>query len=192
MDKKIIVKLRTIIGVIFLLTIIVFAFCIINNVTVYRYDAYNYWNLGKTFWTEGNFSLLSFPQSIRGYAWPLILGICYKIGLLFHHEYAVFWLFSSFVTVIRITVVFPKLFNLELGTIRWICGSILCVSLILFFWKDLILFPLSDFFAFALYMLILLLAKVMYHNLKTKSKYDIIIGSLVCFGIGGGHTLYII
>lgn len=130
----------------------VYLFCLLNGVTALKYDAAGYWRLGKSFWSDGKFSFLNYPENIRGYTWPLVVGLCRRLGMLCGNKFAFLWLLNSVLAVMDLSVFFPALFDLRLGTKRWIAGSAAGTGLFLLFWSDLIRYPLSDLFTFSLYL----------------------------------------
>lgn len=126
------------------LTIFLFAFCCIKGNTSFRFDAATYWDLGSSFWNP-SFSLYNYPQTLRGYALPLLLGFGSRLSsVMFGNPYFFYWLTYSICTVLLIACLLPSLFTIDFFSYRYIFGSFLCVVLFLYFWSDLLITPLSD------------------------------------------------
>lgn len=120
------------------------------NQTIFYYDARNYWELGKSFWESGSFSLMSYPASIRGYLFPLILGFCQYLG----HPYFFFQLFSSGIAAFLICILIPEILCAEdefYSKPRYMAGCFAVLLATVYFWKYLLQFPLSDLPALVLY-----------------------------------------
>lgn len=190
---------KNIILYLFLVTIILFSGCMLMNKTIFWFDAGNYWALGGEYWKEGKFSLYNYPESIRGYFFPLILGICRSLGkLCFHNEYILFRFFQSSLCVVCCGIILPCIFDIQLGTKRWNAGTLFCVLLFGIFWKDLILTPLSDMSGVFWYLLSILWVKKLlkYVEAEKKTAWKTLLISLLLGGSMYGayniRTVYLI
>lgn len=164
-------KKRNIILYLLLLTIILFGGCMLMNRSIFWCDAGNYWALGGEYWKEGKFSLYNYPESIRGYLFPMMLGICRNLSkVCFHNEYIIFRLFYSSLCVVCFGLVLPCIFDIQLGTKRWKAGTLFSVFLFGFFWKDLILTPLSDMGGALWYLLSIFMAKKLLEYVESEKK----------------------
>lgn len=120
----------------------------------FYYDSGAYWALGQSFWSSGTFSLQSYPITIRGYFFPFVLGVLQKIGLMcFNNPYVMVRLFYSILTIVLIRILLPHIVNVERKGIRYEIGCIVALMLTFYFWKDTILYCLSDLPALFLYAL---------------------------------------
>ena len=115
------------------------------GVVTFQYDALNYWRLGEFQ------NLFSYPKSIRGYFYPLMLSPVKELtNLLPESGLIAFRVISSLVFAYLLTITVPDFFvNIFGGTvslIRRIAFSLLVATI----FPGLLLFPLSDLPAFIL------------------------------------------
>lgn len=121
---------------------------VVDN-TVIFWDSAIYWKYGKEYgWDVRNLS-----SGFRGYLLPLFFSICYQLGMLFGNEFLGYRILSSVIFAVTFTVLFLIIARvLELGEDeRHIIGAGgLCGIIFLFFFRGLFIYPLSDFYAFSL------------------------------------------
>ncbi|MDO4323072.1 MAG: hypothetical protein Q4C61_11140 [Lachnospiraceae bacterium] len=182
------------------LTLFVFVLIMWVDNTSFPYDSGQYWKLGKSFFDEdGHFSLLSYPQHIRGYFFPLLIGLCRQIGAgLFGNRYVVYRFVISLVTVLMITVILPGILEVKTGTRRWMAGSAAGVAVFLLFWKDMLIYPLSDVPALAMYLSVILILKKIFRTPKKGKKNFLLCGALsvlagaLAYGAYNTRSVYMI
>ncbi len=130
-----------------------FIFCFAKNNTKFWYDAWYYWELANSFYVDGAFSLSAFPESIRGYFLPMVLSIVSHLGG--RVSYWGYWaLYSALLTFI-ICYVTPTVMRVACNTARYRIGCLVMLGLFLYFWGELLIQPLSDLPALALYGVVL-------------------------------------
>lgn len=120
------------------------------GIVTFQYDALNYWQLSEFQ------NLLSYPKSIRGYFYPLMLSPVRGLATLIpESDLVIFRVSSSLIFAYLLTITIPDFFaNIFGGTVslvRRVVFSLLVATI----FPGLLLFPLSDLPAF-----ILLLAAV--------------------------------
>lgn len=148
-------------GVFLSCIIILFLFHVINNIDFYPYDAGTYWNLGYEFGVE-QFNFVNYSYGLRGYLYPFLHYILIKLASLgIGTERINLWVFHSICYTSIFFVIFPrlieKLFCIKVNNKERILFFIICM----YFFKGLILYPLSDlpalcFLIAALYLLLVL------------------------------------
>mgnify|MGYP003379082575 FL=1 len=132
----------------------------------YVYDSAHYWALSYGFADEqGNLSLAAYPSDFRGYVFPLYLFL----SRVFSH-----WLGISdslgFICLVAVsvsfilTIVFPYLMDWREKNSwdflkRWIP-----LFLVLFFWRGLLVYPLSDFYSLGFTLVACALFKWLYND----------------------------
>lgn len=107
-----------------------------------------YWELGKSLFRDGAFSLVTLSNPLRGTILPMLYGGMYYIGThLFASETMGYILGSSILYSILYALLIPKFikqmgFKSDFGVI----GGVLALSFV--FWYGIFLYPLSDVLAF--------------------------------------------
>lgn len=157
--------------------------------TDYWHDSLLYYKASQTFISEGQFSLLSYVDSLRGYFFPFLLYLFTALGDMagIRHGMAILAA-NSLMAAFVFAVVLPSLFQ---NTKRHIVYSLISVLVFLIYWQDLIYYPLSDFFAFAM---ILLAVYFWGKALDCKGIYKYILYILSGMGLYGAYntrTIYL-
>lgn len=154
-----------------ILTAALFACTMLRDQRTLYYDADDYWTLSAYFGMPAvpfSSNLLSafwsmwqaYPLNFRGYFFPFLLRITQYPGKkLLGDAFLSFRLASSLNAVLLAAVLLPLLLKIKLGTRRWIIGAGLSTLLLALFWSDLIVTPLSDLPALAMYVAVLLLLR---------------------------------
>jgi hypothetical protein len=122
-------------------------------------DSGEYWKLGSTFTAHGHFSLLNFSSQTRGYVLPLIAHALQALAnALAWTSSSIAKLFNVLIFALIGAVLGPAL----VGTVwpeqaSWgLVRRLVLTALIVVFWSGFLNFPLSDFPALALGMLVLI------------------------------------
>ncbi len=118
------------------------------QVQVYPYDSGVYWGMGKEFGLA-DFRFQNYGESLRGYVYPFF---CYLIQKLSYMGVGVdqwnFWIASGILYSFLFTVLFPetmeRMFGIHMGIIKRCVFCDICCC----FFKGMIIYPLSDLFAF--------------------------------------------
>ena len=115
------------------------------DVVAFPYDSSHYWRLSDPD------TLLSYPKTIRGYFYPLILSPVRMLGrLVADSDLIIFRLASSLVYAFLLTVTVPNLFVNIFGGKVSLVRRIAFSTLVATIFPGLLLFPLSDLPAFLL------------------------------------------
>lgn len=151
-------------GVFFGCIVVLFFIHFINSITVYPYDAGAYWNLGYEFGLN-SFRFTNYSYGLRGYLLPFFHYILIKLADIgIGTERTNLWTFHSVGYTILFFSLFPrlmeKMWNIKINNRVRVLFVLVC----LYFFKGLILYPLSDlpacfFFFLALYFLTFLLGE---------------------------------
>lgn len=116
----------------------------------YYYDAANYWQLGSSFTSSGEFSLSNFVFQLRGYFFPLFLFLLkWKAAFLGMDAEILFAVYSAMLFALLAGVVIPWFFR---ETFQWrtgLVGRFVFAFLLFYFWRGHFLYPLTDFPALA-------------------------------------------
>lgn len=143
-----------------ILTTLLFLYCVIKNNQTFYWDSLTYWGLGQSFFAEGHFSFLNYPETIRGYSLPLLLGMCGQLGnAFFGNAYVLYWLTSSLMVVLLIAFLLPLLMRVEFFSLRYMVGAFTAICCFVYFWPFLLIQPNSDLPALTLYAAILCILK---------------------------------
>lgn len=122
-----------------------FMYLFVCHVSDFSYDSNYYWTSADGVLANGDFYLYAFPQTFRGYLFPLMMTIFKRIGAaVFGSELIVFWIVTSLSIAVSVAVVFPYLFDVKVDTYAMLLKLLVCSGVILYFWGDFILYPLSD------------------------------------------------
>ena len=153
----------------------------INDITIYPYDAGTYWDLGYQFGVN-KFSFTNYSYGLRGYLLPFLHYILIKLASIgIGTERINLWIFHSILYTFTFFILFPRLIE------KWFNRKIdykvrgIFIFICMYFFKGLILYPLSDlpaftFFLIAFYLFVLLLEEKQSYSILVKSLYGIIIG----------------
>ncbi len=121
----------------------------------FYYDSSNYWSLGETFVSHGDFSLSNFNSPLRGY----LLALTYH-GLqglargLNWSDSSTVKLFNALLLALIATVLAPKLAEAIWPERDWsVSRRLALLALLLIFWSGYLNFPLSDLPGLALVLL---------------------------------------
>lgn len=153
-----------------------------SDLTFYH-DSAQYWNLGKTFVDNNDFSILNYKEPLRGYLLPLCNFFTYLLSTILHvNEITLFRILNSLFIAFFISVLIPSFFSLLFKKEISLVQNLSFAFLIVFFWRGYFLYPLSDFpalfFIFAGLYLILLLNKRL-ESMKIK-----ILNIVICLVVG--------
>lgn len=155
-----------------------------KNILVFPYDSYEYWALSnpETF--------LNFPINIRGYFYPLLLMPAnYLSSIVGEYGIYIYRIYSSLIYSLVVSFILPN-FYLKVfgGMISFI--RITIVSLfITFFFPGIILYPLSDFPAFI--MLIIIITLIFSPNFNKYLYVKIFIAGVLSYGVYNTRTIYL-
>lgn len=151
--------------------LIFFGYACIKGIDTVYLDSIYYWNIGDSVFAGGKVDLLAFPQTYRGYFLHVLYGIIKRIGRkIFHSEMMGFWIFVALVMAATLTVILPSFFNLVVSNWRDFLGLMACCGLLLYFWGDFFLYPLSDMPAIAFMCAGVMLLKRAMERLKGGNK----------------------
>jgi len=167
--------------------LILLAYSIISGDKVYYYDSGLYWGLSRVFAIDGTFSFENFPSTFRGYLYPFMMYIFSYLDIIVNKPGIGFMVFNSFMGSLAITsiyLIFGKIDN----TKRILIGTVFSSILLIYFFKDLILYPLSDIPAFAMFACACYLFKRYLENDKV---YLCIIAGALMQGAYNTRTIYL-
>lgn len=123
-----------------LLFSIFFLYAFIHNNKTFYYDAIGYWETAQGVVSRWHIDFSAYPQDIRGYFLPVIMQIFQLFGDL---KYVLLWVWQSVLLTVTLAVCFPYLFKIP-HTRRTQIGLVGAAFCILYFWPDILLYPLSD------------------------------------------------
>jgi len=177
-----------------ILWIVVFLYAVRWVPDSYVADARDYFRLGQELWKEG-FSILNYPQSIRGYFLPMIIGGLARLSeIWFHDQYTLWVVFGSGLCVLLNGFIIPFLClpKEKLGTNRWILGAVCANGLFLFYWSELILYTLSDLPALMFYGGMIACVKIC-QSLKGKGISFLVgcVGGILAYAAYNTRTIYL-
>src|SRR5579884_129977 len=111
------------------------------------YDSLNYWTLGGSFVRRGDFSLLNFSDTLRGYLLPLVYhGLNGAATGLGWRKSALVNIFNAGCFALVGALLAPRLAELCWPTTRWGLARRLGLTiLLLVFWHGFLSYSLSDF-----------------------------------------------
>lgn len=113
------------------------------------YDSWYYWVLADPCFENGNFNIMLFPETMRGYFLPVIFNFMKRYGeALFNSEWILFNIFNALQGAWIVSYIIPQIINVTCSIKRRIIGNICFVLLIFFFFSHLFTYPLSDIYAF--------------------------------------------
>lgn len=145
----------------------VFAAVLIYNVQrihyPFEYDSLIYWQLADSFRADGDFSILNFAVQLRGYLFPLLLyiikwqadiiGVDARLGFAFYSA-----LFFTIFTMVIVPWSFREILRWNPGVLR----KLILAVLVFYFWRGHFIYPLTDFPAFAAFLIgVALLARTL-------------------------------
>lgn len=181
-------KIKDTILPIALISFLIFlGYSIISDIKVYYYDSDIYWNLSAAFVIDGKFSFENFPDTYRGYVYPFAIYVFSWIGNIFGNPRLGFMIFNSAVSSLGICslyLIFGKIDSKK----RQIYGTIGLSFLLLYFFKDLVLYPLSDIPAFSFFVL----GCYFFKSNETKTDFRRIIFAGMCiYAAYNTRTIYL-
>lgn len=176
--------------------IVLFVFSIvihtlINNAHCY-YDDAVYWNLGKTC----GWNVKNLDWGFRGWLLPYIFSMCYKFGMMFGSEFLGYRIFSSIVFALFFSVLYKyvlEMLEMKLSEKKSLLVGGVCGVLFFLFFRGLLIYTLSDFYALILSVLaiIMLYQVVSYEQrLFTKALKALVFG-LCLYGAYNIRTIYL-
>lgn len=145
-----------------------------------------YYKIGKSFWINGNFNINTCMSAFRGFYFPLLLGIDYKIGSIIGNERVGWYLGNAAIYSIFICVVLPRFIGVFISNNRE--KRIILLGIIAYigtFWNGLVLFPFSDLLAFMFLMVSIIGVNYLYEATDFKM---LVIGGLAT--ALGGYVAY--
>lgn len=140
-DKPIYCK--NIIATISFFILVIILLLIYGTNTIQYYDANRYVDLSESF------SNLSFPNTIRGYSFPLIVFVLNK----FVPVYIVAIIINSFCTVIISFYIFPKLFGVKHFCRQTVFKCLFVFFCMVYFWNGYFVYVLSDLISMTFFLL---------------------------------------
>ena len=124
-------------------------YALIHRVDVYYYDASYYWNWASGMFADGRFSLYGFPETFRGYFYPMVCQIVRYAGrFILGSDVWGFRVISCLMYAAVFGIALPGVFGYRPDSVRKVVRLCLLVVPVLFFWGDLMQYPLSDMPAF--------------------------------------------
>jgi len=116
----------------------------------YRFDVLYYNSIGISMFENGKFSFQTMLTDFRGYLFPLYLGICHQIDILFHMENSIH-IISSLILTLFFAIYLDfcqKIFkgSIQNSRLYWI-SVVVPIALVLIFFYGLIVYPLTDLYA---------------------------------------------
>lgn len=149
-----------------------------RNVTEFMWDSQYYWTVGDSIIYEGHWDILGYPETFRGYFLPVILLLMKVLGeTCFGNSVLIFWIVTAALLTSIFTIILPYLFEKKVSNSKSFVRIILVYLVVLLFWGDYILYPLSDMIAFALLVSGVALLKKIYKGIKS-NVIKIVVGML--------------
>ncbi len=159
--------------------IIVFVFVFIlilisgrNIETVSIMDASHYYNASQSFDRGEGFSFLNYNGDYRGYFFPFLLYLFTNIVPIVSPK-----IISSLLSSIVFSAVMVYFINKLLGCKFSLIKTLLSCSVFIYFFSDLLIYPLSDIYSFSL----MLISAILIFELKTEK---FIVGCVMAFFSG--------
>lgn len=164
-------------GLLFIACLAVHMF--VNNTSAY-FDDSVYWWLGKAC----GWDVRNIEWGYRGWVLPYIYSICYQFGMLFESEFLGYRIFSSLVFSLTFTFSFlyiAKLMKFKISGKKWegMYTGVVCGILFFIFFRGLFIYTLSDFYAFS----VSLVCVILLHNMLER-KQKILIKTVEAFFLG--------
>lgn len=167
---------------------------LIDN-TMIRYDAAFYKRL-EVEYANGGIDNLS--TGFRGWLFPFILSIFYRIGMLVENEYLGDWLMASVFFAVTFSASFyyvSQMLEIEQSDKYAVCvgGGISGIIFFIFF-RGLFIYPLSDFCAFSFALLDIILIHDIVKNERRQEKWkgvEAYIAGFCLYGVYNIRTIYL-
>lgn len=132
-----------------IISAIMMVYLSVKNAVHMYYDCEYYWNIGNPVFEDG-IHLLRFPETFRGYVWPMAVQIIRWIGehiIESEGGLVVFRLVMSIGVAVFFSVVLPYLFSMPLAKVADLVRMIILTIVTILLWGDFFAYPLSDFAA---------------------------------------------
>lgn len=126
---------------IFLGTLAVYIFLIINNVTEFYYDSEYYWMLSETLYDGRSFTFEAGNFNYRGYVYAVFLTCINGAGT--YSKY-IYWMLLSFIYSFLIVGIIGDLAEIVMEVKISMAKRLVPLILLLIFWPGLFLYPLTD------------------------------------------------
>ncbi len=154
-------------------------------------DGEYYWNTGTlSIITENGIDFNNYPYSFRGYFLPFAYLALKTIGELFLlNPYMLLIISNSIFLTLTITVFLPKIFGIKQNDKQYYIAGIIEAILLLIFWMDLIVHPLSDLQAMLFLIASVYFAKMCLQDNILGDKYFKV--KKIFFSLLSGSFLYI-
>lgn len=160
---------------------ITFVWLCMRNVTEFIYDSWWYWTIGDSIVGDGTWDILRFPETFRGYFCPIIFLLMKQLGeFLLENPYLIFRIFTALMLSCVLTIILPYIFDKKIKSVKDCIRILLVYSVVLLYWGDYLLYPLSDMIAFVLLSGGVALLKKMHMDI-TRNIMKIVFG--ICAGI---------
>jgi len=153
------------------LLVVMISYGILTNPRIYSFDARYYWELRLAFWDDhGDFSILNYSDEqfqLRGYLFPLFLLISeWLIDFVtidrWVDDYATVVILNSILLLCVSWGLIPAIFSRLTGRKNTTVFRLILSSLLAFFWRGQLYYPLSDIPAlFFLILGLLLITRVL-------------------------------
>lgn len=154
----------------------------IKNISEFYYDGLWYWTIAEPVMAKG-VHILNFPETFRGYFWPVLVQIARVLGEnVFHNGYIGFRLLNAAMISSFFSIYLPFIFGKKVEKVSDIIRITFVFITVIYFWGDFFLYPLSDFAS--LYFLTLGITLIKYGIDKAGLLRNMIIGG------GIGASLY--
>lgn len=143
---KRVLSMRVVMFIVIATVLMIFSF--FRNITVYPYDSSYYWHIADPVF-ENTFDILDFPETFRGYFFPVLVGMVkYTVIRLGVSNYWGWRLLISAmisgVLVYAFPIIFKKNNNTHVGWADYLANTMF-ILIFSVFWGDFIQYPLSDF-----------------------------------------------
>ena len=144
-------------------------------------DAWYYWNHAEML-SNGDFFLGSI-NGFRGYVFPLLLAILYRIG-----GKVAFYIFNSIFMASFFTIILPSFFEIKILNRRHCFNTILCSFLLANLFVGVIVFPLSYYIAIVC--LIIALVLIM-RSIKNRGFFCLLFAGVFLYFSYNIRTIYL-
>lgn len=172
--------------------VIFFIFSVFKNTNVFYYDSGLYWSLANGMVVDGKIDFLKFPHIYRGYFYPFILSIFLIIGKFLGNINIGLVIFNSLISSLGILGMYLLLKKENIvNQKKVVIGSIVASLLLIYFFQDLLLYPLSDIPAFTMFMYSMYLLKKCFKDNDLFNIFKIILSGILIYGAYNTRTIYL-
>jgi len=132
--------------------------CLIEPRNIIWGDAGHYWTISLDFVKDEKFAFSNFTNNLRSYVFPFILHIFFNVFKCLKDDH-IFYIRLTNILLLSIGIAFAQIpfFELLFGKkINFVQGAVY-ITVFIFFWTDLLYYPMTDALAISIFMALVLL-----------------------------------